>query len=76
MGGCDSMSKRILILKDLPNETKHETLIHELGHAIMYETSLNAHFSKEVKEQYCEFLRVAYPVVQDVLYQIIKKGGL
>lgn len=72
MGGCDSMNKRLLILKDLPQEIKRETLLHEIGHAIMYETSLNAHCSKETKEQYCEFLRVAYPIVQDVLMQVEK----
>jgi len=75
VGACDYHTKTIYILKDLKEEIKKETLIHEISHAILYTTSLNEHLTPEQQEQYCEFLRVAYPVVQDVLHQIVKKRG-
>jgi len=74
MGGCDYMGKKIGILDNLRDETKHETIIHEITHAIMYESSLNAHCKEDVREQYCEFVKFAYPIIEDVLKQIDKKA--
>lgn len=72
-GACDYMTKTIHILKDLDPQIKRETLTHELGHAIMHEASLNEHLNDKQKEQYCEFLKFAYPIVHDVITQTINK---
>lgn len=76
MGACDMEDKRILILKDLREEVKQQTIIHELTHAILDESSINTHLTLEQQEQYCEFIKFAYPIINDALYQVVKKGGL
>jgi len=71
-GACDSNRKRILILKDLSDEVKQEVLIHEITHAILLESSLKEYLSNDSQEQYCEFVKFAYPIIKDVLRQVNK----
>ncbi len=68
-GVCDCSQKRIMILKDLSDEAKQEVLIHEIVHAIQYETSLKEHLTDGAQEQYCEFVKFAYPIISEVLAQ-------
>ena len=71
-GSCDIMYKNISIRQDLSDEAKQETLIHETAHAIIYETSIREYLTDEQQEQYCEFVKFAYPIIKDVLRQVNK----
>jgi Zn-dependent peptidase ImmA (M78 family) len=73
LGVCDYMVNTIYLLKDMNNEQKRATLIHELTHAIQWETSLYQHFNEEQKEQYCDFVKFAFPIIENILNKIDSK---
>ena len=73
LGACDPMINTIFLLKDMNNEQKRATLIHELTHAIQWETSLQQHLSEEQKEQYCDFVKFAFPIIEKILNKIDSK---
>jgi hypothetical protein len=74
MGACEFMTKTIYILSGVSKESYEETLKHELTHAILYESSIQQHLTDDQQEQYCDFVKFAYPIIEDVLKQIEKKA--
>ena len=73
LGACAYMTNTIYLLKDMNNEQKRGTLIHELTHAIQWETSLQQHLNEEQKEQYCDFVKFAFPIIENILNNIDSK---
>ncbi|MFI3214404.1 MAG: hypothetical protein R3Y24_13840 [Eubacteriales bacterium] len=53
VGLCDYFDKKIWIKKDINEQEKKKTLLHELTHAFLYETQLSAK-EKYSLEEVCE----------------------
>lgn len=60
-GACDPKNARIEILEDMPIERKEETFVHELFHAILFESGFSVHDEELVDRS----SRILYQVLKD-----------
>lgn len=70
MGLCSIIDKTIFLYEHLNKEQYEDILTHELTHAILYESSLQHHLSDEQQEQYCEFMKFARPIINEIVSKV------
>lgn len=78
-GYCDSIFKKIVVLKDADGEAndiaglteyKKRVLRHEAVHAALGESGINAAFLKETEELVVEWIAIQFPRLQKIFKEL------